>query len=210
MFDYKRALVEFLAAPENFPVALEIGSHIEQVKDLLQAKFWEELQQEVTERLTQADLAQEWRLTANTPRQVDDWHGYTLRSTQPDIVRNNVQLSFSLQQSTRRDNYRLYYGFSWNHSRQNAPDIEAIRNLQAQVEPQGLRPSPPHHPAIKYLDDCVRSDDFLMAVAHDTNHAILHIVDEFWTFFNKWYAAVVDINLALVNDQSQPFTGPPI
>src|SRR5271157_1987630 len=112
MRKHEKAMVNFLAQPENLGFAFEIYDLFSDVMDKLIIDFWKDLRDILRKRLSEEGYEQNW--VVEEPSDEEEWalhyHGI-------EIKERNVKQSDKMQSiyfHVLHDKDGIFYGFLWN------------------------------------------------------------------------------------------------
>lgn len=197
--NYEQAIIEFLARPENFPIALDVAKQVEHVKDHLQVQFWSHYSEAIGRRLTSAGLIEGWREKIQCNENL--LGAYTkcriaFKPQKPDVV----HLDVALEAGVPRDGYPIYYGLHWSRPYQKTYESPTLSKIRDIVSKLGFRLNPnPWWVMTSQLRLSLRDDRLLTRLASEPAQVNDEVVNAVWTFFEQVRVPLEAVNEVLAN-----------
>jgi hypothetical protein len=183
--DYERAAAEFLARPENLPIALEVAKRIEQTKNYLQIRFWHMYRDEMEHRLYTAKHSQQWQVSLERQERLLDPYAKCLLV--PAKVRQGaVYLRVTLEAQHPRNEYNFIYGLCWSTQYGATLNpimaeemVKVLKTISFAVNPSDWW--------LTYVSvgQRLREDTFLVRFTSEPEEAVNEIADIVWSFFGQ-------------------------
>jgi hypothetical protein len=197
--NYDQSVVEFLAQPDNFAVAVEVAARIEKVRDHLQIRYWNEYRDEMRRRLQDGGLASHWDVTLSSKEMLlKRWANCKLTYRSP--MQQPLYLNVGLESALSRSDFRLHYGLVWSQEVQQPLDggipadlLQALQALKCPLDATG------YWLTYVEVDYRTRDDDFLLRIANDSGTLVNEIADIVWRFFTTIRAPLEAANVALAS-----------
>lgn len=195
--DYERAVIDFLAQPENLPVALEIAKQVEQTKNHLQIQFWHMFRDDMQKRLQEVDSTENWRalltpdsdlLTAYTQCNIR----YGLGGAKP------LFLDVTLEAGPPKWDRVLIYGLRWSQNQPVSPNLPTLTQLVHIMTDSGVTfNSSQWWLMYVHMETRLRNDAFLVDFASNPELMIEEIGDIVWGLFQAVSKPLADVNQEL-------------
>ena len=125
-------IFEYLATPENLPVALEIADYVEQLKHNLHRKFWTTFNPRMEQRLKTSEYGSDWVYHPHPARRYRTEWGKSYIAPADENDKKTPQLSVAFGQGSRSNDYRFFWGANWNKEPDNF-DNPAMTKLKAEL-----------------------------------------------------------------------------
>lgn len=201
--DYERAVVDFLARPDNLPIALEVAKRIEKVKDQIQIQFWQQYRDVMGQRLQAASLTERWQMQLTPERKLlDPWAKCHIGYSAPN--RQALHLDVTLEVENPRIVGYLYYGLRWSEQHSEAPDSARMTEIMNVLKMMGLSLKSKSNWWVMYinLEHRLREEQFLLRYVAEPDQVIGEISERVWTFFAQMREPLETLNGAIANDRS--------
>jgi hypothetical protein len=193
---YEQAVIDFLAQPENLPVALEIARRVEKTKDVLQIQFWHMFRDDIQRRLQEADLTENWKVLLTPDNALLNQYAYfhiryELGEPKP------LYLDVTVEAGPPKWNCLLTFGLRWSQNQPVAPNQPALTELVQVMTDSGLAlNSNQWWLMYVYMEHRLRDDTFLVRFASDPARTVEEIGSVVWSLFQ-----IVSKPLAVVNQE---------
>ena len=179
---YDDAILEFLAKPENLPVALEVSRYLEKLKETLLEKFWVMFSERFVNLYKLSDYDQNWN--AHSTVEGGSIKSYTkcgvipLKASQCETP----LLGVFLENNIKSSGYRFYRGVWWTDSNPTYDPI-AYRDLQSKLNSLGLTNSDSRWAGYHYLGFYALGEKFLFRMGNDPQDFVKEVVQQTWDLF---------------------------
>jgi hypothetical protein len=124
--------LDFFTREENLPLALIAAEHLDGLRTQYNNRFWEVLNKQIDDLLTQQALP--WRCELTEDRNSEDTLVGMHLEPQSE---QRVFLRPFMEQQLMGNNYRIYYGLMWNAApepaQKNLPAVELLRTRMSEV-----------------------------------------------------------------------------
>lgn len=129
--DEEQAVLNFFAAPENLPLALIVGEHIDGIRQQLNRQFWSELTARIEKEVPS------WLVTATKDRNQDDCLvGLHLRPQ----IEQAIYLQPMMEQQINQGELQVYFGLIWSSSPAvDKSNLAEILTLRQALQQDGYR-----------------------------------------------------------------------
>jgi len=196
--DYEKAVVEFLSSKENLPFALEIAEKIESVKDKIQVEFWELVTKKLEEQMAGSPFAENWKVKSDKEESFLNNHvGVAIIPAEAECISLTVKIK---QVSSVCE---IEKGIRWSSEFQDEITIDKLVKFKKEYELQGFKTTPWWllHKGTGYK---IRTDDFLIRLAHDLEGVTSQIADLVWEFFSENEEEIRHINKLIEENGGKP------
>jgi len=134
-----QAIVDFLALPENLPAALEIAEYVEHAKNHLILQFWHRYHDEMTRRLIESNLADQWHMRLKDDQLLCQPYAECRIAFRPARA-DALHLDVPLWVAQPADRLPLCYGLCWSREVPETPVMPEITEYAQALEYMWLKP----------------------------------------------------------------------
>jgi hypothetical protein len=187
-------ILQFIAQPENLPLALDISKKVERLKVTLHKQFWPAITAELRERLEASEYGDRWQLVG--PAKGKETRDWAAASIKPFPADERVFVYATLEQRTSQSDYRVNHGIHWSQQFHDQFETNAVRALIDRLNQQGFRTNS-HWPGVKPLDLWLRRQKFLLRMANDEETFIKETADILWNLFVEYESLLTAANKEL-------------
>jgi hypothetical protein len=193
---YEDKVLEYIALPENLPVALEVAEAVQKLRDNIHRQFWPLFSTEVNQRLTHSVHAETWKYVSYPlSRLKKEYETCSLQSVQLKGIECPV-LSVIFGQGGRDGNYRLLTGVAWGKKIPD-PNHPTLKDFKKELYNRKLSVSWDLWPGWKYLDYALEGGEFMAKFYQTPNEVVGELADEYWLLFLDLLPIIEPINQAL-------------
>lgn len=195
--EYEKSLVEFLAKPENLHFVLEIGDHLELVKDYIFKAFWQQIQTGMQNKLTEAGMVNEWSLEMDKGDARADNLGLNLIHLPSEELKHPLRLRFRIEQWYQRINlFTIYYGVNYCSPPDSQPATESLPSFKKLIV--SLRSHNYDHdeqwPGWLSAQDFDGENMFVRDFGENHQEITDNIVEQAWKAFTRYKEQIIAVN----------------
>lgn len=193
---YEDKVLEYIAQPDNLPVALEVADAVQKLKDTVHRQFWPLFSTEVNQRVAHSEYAEKWIYVPFPQKRIKkEYEVSYLKPNQPQGTGGPV-LTVMFGQGGHDNHYRLLSGVNWGR-KLPPPNHPALKDFKKELASRKLTNSWDWWIGWKYLQYSLEGGEFLSKYYQAPNKAVEELADEYWNLFLDLHPLVESINQAL-------------
>jgi len=193
---YEDKVIEYIAQPENLPVALEVADAVQNLRESIHRQFWPFFSEQYQEKLFDSEYTEQWKYFPFPITHLKKEYEISILSPIRPKEQDSSALLFIFGQGSRENHYRLLMGVAWNGVIGD-PNHPALNNLKRQLISQQLTTSWEWWPGWKYLDYSLGSGEFMLKFYHTPKEVVTELAEEFWQLFLELRPTIESINQEL-------------
>lgn len=180
---YEDAILDFLAKPENLPIALEVAEYVEKLKDSMLEKFWLEFAAQLEGRFDEAKHAPDWKFRkTNTDNLLDKWTRCAISPNRPASAAP-AYTEVCFEHNGRGWGYRFYLGVRWTKPVEKIDPFPSLERLRKVMLKHGLKKSSSWGPGWKWTPFYAHGETFLIRMGNDPEKFVAEMVGQTWDLF---------------------------
>jgi hypothetical protein len=186
-------IFEYLATPENLPVALEIADYVEQVKHNLHRKFWTTFNPRMEQKVKTSEFGSDWVFHPHPARRYRSEWGKSYIG--PVTLKGDKfpQLVAAFGQSSRASDFRFFWGVKWNFEPENF-DNPTMTKLKAELVARDMNIVERDWPGWGKYKFSVFDSEFMIRMYQESEELISEIVEDVWQLFTDLRPTLEEIN----------------
>ena len=190
-------IFEYLAAPENLPVALEISDYVEQLKHNIHWRFWTTYNPRMEQKLTTSEFGSDWVYHPHPARRYRTAWGksYIAPEGETDKI---PQLRVAFGQGSQASNFNFFWGANWNKQPQDF-DHPSMTKLKSELVARDMNIVERDWPGWGKYKYSAFDVEFMIRMYQESETLISEIVEDFWQFFTELRPILDEINISLKN-----------
>jgi hypothetical protein len=192
---FEDAVLDYLAKPENLPLAMEVAEYVQILRNKLHEKFWRMYSFQMKERLLASDHGETWEfIPFPLNRLKTDFEGSSIRPKQESEIKTSV-LQVQIIQGNRQDQYRLVRGIRWTGAVGDF-DHPTLRQLKVDLINHNLTYDQWHWVGAAGHQYRPQGVDLMVKMHNEPDEAISEVADEIWELFQDTRLQMEEINQA--------------
>ncbi len=194
---YDEKILEFLAQPENLPVAMQVADYVQQLREKTHQDFWSMFSDEAIARLESSEYIDDWKIISPPPDRWDkSWERIHLRPRNLPSSDRPI-LSVTLEQGTPNFDFVLYYGARWEPEGIKDYASKSHDSLIQKLEEMQITQSNNIWTRWNYMGYKARGGQFIMRMTKDPDSLVDEILDKYWKLFQEVQELVWTVNQEL-------------
>jgi hypothetical protein len=184
---YEERVLDFLAKPENLPLAFEISEYVSILIEKTHLQFYELFSDEMQSRLSGSDFNEDWKFShPNQDRWAKSWEKFSI---QPRRTRKKDEyyLIISMEQGRPDNDFILSAGVHWRPVEPKFP-VRIPQGLLVKLKTLGLSRSNNFYPGFQYLPDPIRSQEFVLKFHRFPEEVVGNLADQLWEIFETLHS----------------------
>jgi hypothetical protein len=193
---YQDKVLDYIAQPENLPVALEVADAVQQLREIIHRRFWPLFAQYVQLRLLNSEFAESWRyIPFPGTRLKKEYEGSYISPIQPKGT-GSPFLHVMFGQGGRDGHYHFVTGVTWGRKLPD-PNHPTLKDLKKELVSRKLTGAWDWWPGWRNLPYALEGGDFMVKFYHTPNEVVEELAEEYWQLFLDLRPVIEPINKAL-------------
>lgn len=190
---YEDQVLEFLAQPDNLPIAIQVADYIQKLKEELHQRFWPSFNAVAKTRLTGSEHVSKWSFSPFPIKRLRTEYQDCAIFPLKDDGSNQSGLAVFFGQSSRDNSYRFYHGIKWIKKPKDF-DHPLLTDLKSQLVAHNLIHAWDNRPGLNYLHYRAQGEDFMLKMYHEPEIIVGELVDNFWQLFLDFLPIIDAVN----------------
>ena len=130
---YEEKILQFLAKPENLPVAFEVAEYLQKLKEFTHQMFWSNFSEAMTVRMEDSLYNDKWEFA---PISEENWNRqWEIGAIRPkgQLDPDKPVLQVGIQQGSIANLFWLLVGVNWTPQPAKEYNVPSFEELQAQL-----------------------------------------------------------------------------
>lgn len=195
---YEDKVLDYIAQPENLPVALEVAEAVQQLREMIHKRFWPLFAHQVQVRLLGSEYADRWKYVPFPEKRLKkEWEVSYFIPIRPKGTESPL-LRVMFGQGGRGGHYRLVTGVGWWAKKPPEPNHPALKDLKKELVSRNLTNAWDWWPGWKVLPYALGGGEFMVKFYHTPNELVDELAEEYWQLFLDLLSVIEPINQALM------------
>lgn len=194
---YEDKVLDYIAQPENLPVALEVADAVQQLKEMIHKRFWPLFTQKTQLLLLNSDYSEHWKYVPFPENRLKkEYEVSNIMPVQPKGTESPI-LRVMFGQGGRNNDYRFVTGVVWGRKIPE-PNHPALKDFKKELVSRKLTGAWDWWPGWKYLPYALVGGEFMVKFYHAPNELVDELAEEYWQLFLDLLPVIEPINQALM------------
>lgn len=198
--DTNKPIFDFLAQPENIPLALSIAEQVEQLKLDIHNRFWSLFNHSMDIIVRSSGVETSWKYQPHSGNR-DGWAKAKLAPAMVNPGAPSILLVFG--ESTARINYRLFWGLQWLPHELAEYQHSTYTTLISELSARNIKIQERGWVRWSYYSQTLHDPSFIADFYRSPEEKVEVITGDFWKLFGDLRPLVEVINADLANRQEE-------
>jgi hypothetical protein len=190
---FEDAIIDYLAQPENLPIAIEVSEYIKKLKENLHRQFWQEFNNQMKQIILSSEFSESWEFAPFPIRRLKkEYERCSIRPKNPDDKKTPA-LQVMFCHGYRSNYYQFYRGVSWNDDIKEF-EHPLLDKLKAQLIERDLVNDDWRWAGWNWYPYRAQGEKFMLKMYHEPEEMVAELRDDIWKLFIDFRPLLEEIN----------------